>query len=237
MAKQAAEKVTATAKSPVKKPRVSKKQRENRELMLKALATAYAGIDSALEFGSVFQLLIAVMLSAQTNDNQVNKITQVLFVDHGTPETLGQLSIEEIEGYIKTCGLYKNKAKNVAATCKMILEDYGGQVPKTREELVKLPGVGRKTANVVLSVGYKLPALAVDTHVFRVAHRMGFSQGKTPDQVEEDLCNIIPKEDWAKAHHWLIWHGRKACHARKPDCENCPVTAYCPRLLENSKAK
>lgn len=206
-------------------------KQKNQQAILQILKDTYKGIGPALKFESVYQLLIAVILSAQTNDNQVNKITAELFREHGTPETMAELSEEEIIDYIRTCGLYKNKAKSIYATTRILLEQYGGEVPKDRDLLVKLPGVGRKTANVVLSVGFKEPALAVDTHVFRVAHRMGFSAGKNPDAVERDLCAIIPRDDWADAHHWLIWHGRKACPAKKPDCENCPVGKICPRLL------
>lgn len=209
---------------------VSKKQKNQQEI-LRILQETYKGIGPALKFDSVYQLLIAVILSAQTNDNQVNKITAELFREHGTPETMAQLSEEEIMDYIRTCGLYKNKAKSVYATTRILLEEYDGKVPRDRDLLVKLPGVGRKTANVVLSVGFKEPALAVDTHVFRVSHRMGLSDGKNPDAVEKDLCNIIPRENWADAHHWLIWHGRKACPAKKPDCDNCPVVEICPKLL------
>ncbi|MDD2569169.1 MAG: endonuclease III [Clostridia bacterium] len=187
----------------------------------------YDGTGSALKFGSVYQLLIAVILSAQTNDNQVNKITEKLFKNYGTPENLAKIKLAELEQLIKTCGLYKNKAKNILAASKIILEQYKGEVPKTREELMLLPGVGRKTANVVLSVGYGIPALAVDTHVFRLAHRLGFSNGKNPEQVEADLCAIIPEKDWAEAHHWLIWHGRKVCTAQKPKCDMCIVQQLC----------
>ena len=195
--------------------------------ILRLLQREYQHMASALHFGSIYQLLVAVILSAQTNDNQVNKITEKLFEQYGTPETMATLSVDELEQFIKTCGLYKNKAKNVLAATKMILEEYGGDVPQTREELMLLPGVGRKTANVVLSVGYKIPALAVDTHVFRVAHRLGFSAGKTPDRVEADLCAIIPEKDWADAHHWFIWHGRKICSAQKPKCAECFLRKLC----------
>ena len=206
-------------------------QSKNQREILAILKATYKGIGSALKFDSVYQLLVAVILSAQTNDNQVNKITAELFKNHGTPETMAQLSLEEIEDFIRTCGLYKNKAKSIYQTTRILLEQYGGEVPKDRDLLVKLPGVGRKTANVVLSVGFKEPALAVDTHVFRVSHRMGLSCGKNPDAVEKDLCAIIPKEDWADAHHWLIWHGRKACPAKKFDCEKCPVGKICPKII------
>lgn len=206
-------------------------QSKNQREILAILKATYKGIGPALKFDSVYQLLVAVILSAQTNDNQVNKITAELFKNHGTPETMAQLSLEEIEDFIRTCGLYKNKAKSIYQTTRILLEQYGGEVPKDRDLLVKLPGVGRKTANVVLSVGFKEPALAVDTHVFRVSHRMGLSCGKNPDAVEKDLCAIIPKEDWADAHHWLIWHGRKACPAKKFDCEKCPVGKICPKII------
>ena len=206
-------------------------QSKNQREILAILKETYKGIGPALKFDSVYQLLVAVILSAQTNDNQVNRITAELFKNHGTPETMAQLSLEEIEGFIRTCGLYKNKAKSIYQTTRILLEQYGGEVPKDRDLLVKLPGVGRKTANVVLSVGFKEPALAVDTHVFRVSHRMGLSCGKNPDAVEKDLCAIIPKEDWADAHHWLIWHGRKACPAKKFDCEKCPVGKICPKII------
>lgn len=206
-------------------------QSKNQREILAILKATYKGIGPALKFDSVYQLLVAVILSAQTNDNQVNKITAELFKNHGTPETMAQLSLEEIEDFIRTCGLYKNKAKSIYQTTRILLEQYGGEVPKNRDLLVKLPGVGRKTANVVLSVGFKEPALAVDTHVFRVSHRMGLSCGKNPDAVEKDLCAIIPKEDWADAHHWLIWHGRKACPAKKFDCEKCPVGKICPKII------
>lgn len=199
--------------------------------ILARLAEVYADTGSALNFGSVYQLLVAVILSAQTNDNQVNKITAGLFPAYGTPEKMAELTLPELEAKIQTCGLYKNKAKNILAMTHILLEKYHGEVPRTREELVALPGVGRKTANVVLSVGFGLPALAVDTHIFRVAHRLGLSAGKTPDAVEADLCALLPEEDWAKAHHWFIWHGRRVCDAKKPKCADCPVSEYCPRLL------
>ncbi|MGI5825776.1 MAG: endonuclease III [Bacillota bacterium] len=207
------------------------KKRKNQNAIMAVLQETYRGIGPALKFDSVYQLLIAVILSAQTNDNQVNKITAELFKEHGTPEKMAELSEDEIIDYIRTCGLYKNKAKSIYAATRILLNEYGGEVPKDRTLLMQLPGVGRKTANVVLSVGFKEPALAVDTHVFRVAHRMGLSNGKTPDAVERDLCEIIPKEDWADAHHWLIWHGRKACSAKKPLCESCPVDGICPKKI------
>lgn len=206
-------------------------QNDNAAKILQVMAEVYANDGPALEYASVYQLLVAVMLSAQTNDNQVNKITRQLFVDCGTPETMARLTVPELEERIHTCGLYKNKAKNILAATRLLLDEYNGQVPASRDELIKLPGVGRKTANVVLSVGFGLPALAVDTHIFRVAHRLGFSQGKTPDAVENDLCALIPEQDWAKAHHWFIWHGRRVCDSRKPKCGECPLAGLCPQLI------
>lgn len=210
-----------------KTKRISAKERQRIQAVLAILAQTYKDSKSALKFNSIYQLLIAVILSAQTNDNQVNKITDVLFVNHGTAESMATLSLTEMEDYIKTCGLYKNKAKNVLATSHMLLEQYGGQVPDTREELMRLPGVGRKTANVVLSVGFGKPAMAVDTHVFRVSHRLGISTGKDPLETEGDICRVVPEADWADAHHWLIWHGRKICSAQRPKCGSCPLSALC----------
>lgn len=210
---------------------MSEERPKHYQKILARLAEVYADTGSALHFGSTYQLLVAVMLSAQTNDNQVNKITADLFPEYGTPQQMATLTLAELEEKIQTCGLYKNKAKNILAATQILLAQYGGEVPHTREELVALPGVGRKTANVVLSVGFNLPALAVDTHIYRVAHRLGLSAGKTPDAVEADLCALIPEEDWAKAHHWFIWHGRRVCDARRPKCADCPVGDLCPRLI------
>lgn len=201
---------------------------ENKDGILHILEQQYGGRESALHFKSVFQLLIAVMLSAQTNDNQVNKITEKLFTEAPDCRAMSGLSIEELEQSIKTCGLYKNKAKNIAATCQILLKEYGGEVPAEREALQALPGVGRKTANVVLAVGFGIPALAVDTHVFRVSHRMGLAAGNTPDAVEQELCSVIPQDKWAEAHHWLIWHGRLCCTAKSPSCGKCPIRELCP---------
>lgn len=203
------------------------------DAILAILEETYRGTGSALKFGSVFQLLIAVMLSAQTNDNQVNRITDKLFPLYPDAASFAALTPEELEPLISSCGLYKNKAKNIVAASRIINDNYGGQVPADKEELVALPGVGGKTANVVLAVGYGIPALAVDTHVFRVANRMGLADAKTPQQTEAALCALIPKEKWGEAHHWLIWHGRKRCSARNPQCGDCPVARLCPGCLKS----
>lgn len=212
-------------------------EKKRRLAVLELLEAHYGETESALEFKSPFQLLIAVMLAAQTNDNQVNKVTGRLFADFPTAAAFAQAEPEQIEPYINTCGLYKNKAKNIVAACRMIVSDYGGEVPADKEQLTRLPGVGGKTANVVLSVGFGIPALAVDTHVFRVSNRLGLAQGKTPEEVEKQLTAWIPREKWSAAHHWLIWHGRRICAARNPKCADCPLAALCPSEgLSQSKA-
>ena len=205
--------------------KLTKKQKND---ILALIEQEYGGTGPALRFGSVWQLLVAVVLSAQTNDNQVNRITEPLFKEYPDAASLCALTPEQLEPMIATCGLYKNKARNIIATAHIVQEKYGGRVPDTKEELTALPGVGNKSANVILAVGYGIPALAVDTHVHRVSNRMGLTVSKTPDQTEAQLCALIPKEKWAAAHHWLIWHGRRCCDARKPRCLSCPVGGLCP---------
>jgi endonuclease-3 len=181
-----------------------------------------------LDYHDPYTLLVAVVLSAQATDAGVNKATKGLFAQAATPQTMVALGEEGVTQAIKTLGLYRAKAKNVIALSQKIMDDFAGEVPKTREELMQLPGVGRKTANVVLNVVYGHPTLAVDTHVFRVAHRLGLSRGKTPDDVEQDLMRIIPAPYLMNAHHWLILHGRYTCKARQPLCEACPLQTECP---------
>lgn len=200
---------------------------ENNKKALDILSDLYRDAKPALIFNGTFELLVSVMLSAQCTDVRVNKTTQKLFEKYNTPKSIADMDIELLENYIRSCGLYKNKAKNIQAASKAICENFGGKVPETREELMSLPGVGRKTANVVLSVGFSKPAFAVDTHVFRVANRIGLANAKTPDEVEKQITAIIPSENWGKAHHWLIYHGRLVCHSQKPDCENCKIKSYC----------
>lgn len=194
---------------------------------LEILGKTYKNAKPALVFKNEFELLVSVMLSAQCTDVRVNKTTEKLFENYNTPDSVANMDIALLEDYIRSCGLYKNKAKNIKAASIVICEKFGGNVPQTREELMSLPGVGRKTANVVLSVGFCKPAFAVDTHVFRVANRIGLANGKTPDEVEKQVTAIIPQEDWGKAHHWLIYHGRQVCHSQRPDCENCCVRLQC----------
>lgn len=180
-----------------------------------------------LEHVNTYTLLVAVVLSAQATDAGVNKATRALFKIADTPAKMVALGEEKLREYIKTIGLYRNKAKNVVLLSEQLLKDHGGAIPADRDELEKLAGVGRKTANVVMNIAYGVPTIAVDTHVFRVANRIGLSSGKNPLQVEEDLLRIIPKEYGVHAHHWLILHGRYLCKARKPDCWRCPIADLC----------
>ena len=206
--------------------------------VLNILEKHYHGIGSALNYRNNFELLVAVILSAQTSDLQVNRITASLFAKYPTPSKMSSLSEEQLALEIKSCGLYRNKAKNILATVKILLNEYAGKVPHTREELMKLPGVGRKTANVVLANAFGISAFGVDTHIFRVANRVGLTESKNPLQTEEQLTRLIPEEKWNAAHHWLIWHGRKICKAQKPLCSVCPVNCLCPgninKGVENS---
>lgn len=198
--------------------------------ILDILAATYPDAKPALVFSNPFELLIATILSAQSTDEQVNKVTAKLFAHYKTPQEIAQLTQEQLEEYIKGCGLYKNKSKNILATCKILVEKYGGQVPDTLEQLMELPGVGRKTANVVLSNAFGQDAIAVDTHVFRVSNRLGLACAKDPLETEKQLQQNIPQKYWSQAHHWLIYHGRLICKARKPKCRKCPVESLCPKI-------
>jgi endonuclease-3 len=182
---------------------------------------------SELEYGTPFQLLVAVVLSAQATDKGVNLATRRLFPVAGTPEAIVALGEEALRDYVKTIGLFRTKAKNVIALSRILLEEHGGEVPRTREALERLPGVGRKTANVVLNVAFGEPTMAVDTHIFRVANRTGLAPGKDPLAVEQKLLKVVPAEFRLHAHHWLILHGRYTCLARKPKCGECRVYAPC----------
>ena len=180
-----------------------------------------------LLYHSPFELLIAVILSAQATDVSVNKATEKLFRVANTPQAILDLGEERLKGYIQHIGLYNTKAKNIIETCRILVEQYGGEVPRTRKELEALPGVGRKTANVVLNTAFGEPTMAVDTHIFRVANRTRIAPGKTPLQVEQKLLRVIPKEYLKDAHHWLILHGRYTCTARNPKCGRCLINDLC----------
>jgi len=192
-----------------------------------ALRSANPNPQSELEFHSPFELLIAVILSAQATDKSVNVATRKLYPTANTPAAILKLGVEGLSPYIRHIGLYNAKAKNVIETCRLLLERHGGEVPHDRAALEALPGVGRKTANVVLNVAFREPTLAVDTHVFRVANRTGLAPGKTPLAVEARLLKVTPVEFLQHAHHWLILHGRHVCVARLPQCYKCVIVAYC----------
>ncbi|WP_303783235.1 endonuclease III [Azovibrio restrictus] len=201
--------------------------REKRSAIFARLQAANPTPTTELEYASPFQLLIAVLLSAQATDVGVNKATRRLFPVAPTPEAMLALGEEGLMEHIKTIGLYKTKAKNAIATCRILLERHGGQVPEDRAALEALPGVGRKTANVVLNTAFGQPTIAVDTHIFRVANRTGLAPGKDVREVEDKLIKFTPPEYRQNAHHWLILHGRYVCKARKPECGRCPLFDLC----------
>ena len=205
--------------------RVTKKIKEEQ---IRILGEVYKDTKPALIFRNPFELLIAVILSAQCTDKRVNVTTARLFQKAATPAAILALGLPALEEEIRDCGLFRNKAKNIMATCQILCETYGGEVPADFAKLQELPGVGRKTANVVMSVGFHVPAIAVDTHVFRVSNRLKLAEGDTPLAVEQGLMKTIPKDKWSAAHHWLIWHGRNICKARKPLCSQCPLAEVCP---------
>ncbi len=197
------------------------------KLILDELAALYPDAQPALKFRSPYELLVAVILSAQCTDERVNKVTEVLFERYNTPQKMLGLTQEQLEKYIFSCGFYRNKAAHILSASLDICEKFGGEVPATLEELKTLAGVGQKTANVVYAVAFGGDAIAVDTHVFRVSNRLGIAEGKTPAKVEEGLCAALPKEEWSKAHHYLIYHGRRVCHSQRPDCANCTLKEHC----------
>lgn len=180
-----------------------------------------------LHFHNPYTLLVAVMLSAQSTDKGVNKATEALFKIADTPQKMLNLGIDKLKDYIKTIGLYNNKAKNIIEMSRQLVAEFSGEVPADRDVLTTLAGVGRKTANVVMNVWFKQPTLAVDTHVMRISHRLDFSQGKTPLEVEKDLLKVLPKDLIINTNHWLVLFGRYTCKAQRPLCENCPISAYC----------
>jgi len=187
-----------------------------------------------LEHVNPFTLLVAVVLSAQATDAGVNKATRPLFAVADTPQKMLALGEEKLGDYIRTIGLWRNKAKNVMALCDALIRDHGGKVPDNRDQLVELPGVGRKTANVVLNMAFGQPTMAVDTHIFRLGNRLGLAPGTTPEQVEEQLLKIVPQEYLRHAHHWLILHGRYICKARRPECERCIIADLCKAAVKTS---
>ena len=216
-------------KSPKRpKKRVSPAEKARVEELFRRFSQTIEDPKTELEFQDPFTLVVAVVLSAQATDKSVNKATEKLFAVADTPQKMLALGEQELIPYIASIGLFRTKAKNVIRLSQIVHEQYGGQVPLKRDQLQALPGVGRKTASVVLNELRVEPAIAVDTHVFRVSHRLKLSAGKTPDEVEQDLMAITPQPYLTRAHHWLILHGRYTCVARRPKCEVCPVRDLCP---------
>ncbi len=205
---------------------------DKRQEILCELAALYPDARPALKYRNPYELLVAVILSAQCTDERVNKVTEVLFKEYSTPAAMLKLTQEELEKYIYSCGFYRNKAAHILSASRDIVEKFGGEVPNDFDKLRTLAGVGQKTANVVWSVAFGGDAIAVDTHVFRVSNRLGLACADTPIKVENQLKQAIPQEDWSKAHHWLIYHGRRVCHSQRPDCANCTLKYYCKHYNE-----
>ncbi|MBV8669211.1 MAG: endonuclease III [Candidatus Eremiobacteraeota bacterium] len=199
-----------------------------RALILERLAAAYPNAVTALHYQNPFQLLVAVILSAQCTDARVNLVTPELFARYSTPQALASAKRRDLERIIKSCGFFRMKTRNLIGASSMLVERYRGQVPSTIDELLELPGVGRKTANVILAVVFGQAAIAVDTHVFRVANRLRLARATTSAKMELALQRVIPQAQWSHAHHWLIYHGRQVCHARKPACPQCVLLDLCP---------
>lgn len=202
--------------------------------VVKLLEEMYPDAKAELDFKNPYELLVATVLSAQCTDVRVNEVTKVLFKEAPTVEALSAMPLEMLETIIKSCGLYKSKAKNLKETARLIVEVHGGQVPEQIETLMTLPGVGKKTANVVVSNAFGTPAIAVDTHVFRVSNRIGLVHEDNVEDTEESLMKVIPKSMWTKSHHTIIFHGRRVCKARKPDCDHCRLSAICLAKLNQT---
>lgn len=196
------------------------------EHILAELERLYPNVKAQLEFTSPYELLVATMLAAQSTDKQVNKVTPKLFADHPDVFSIAKMTPEELFPYVRSCG-FKSKAGNIVNTSRILVEKYGGEVPRTMEELTELPGVGRKTANVVLANAFGIPTMAVDTHVFRVSNRLGLAHAKDVLHTEQQIMEVVPRDKWIEAHHWMIYHGRQVCHARKPACDSCTLAVWC----------
>ena len=205
------------------------------EAVLAELAKAHPDAKPELDFSNPFELLIATMLSAQCTDKQVNRVTPALFRDHPNAASVAAMTEDELIGYIRPCGFFNTKAKHILSACRDIVDRFGGEVPSGREELQSLAGVGRKTANVVLSNAFGTPAIAVDTHVFRVSNRIGLASASTVEKTEQQLMENIPEDKWSIAHHWLIFHGRRVCSSQRPKCANCTLKGLCKYYSENKR--
>ncbi len=200
--------------------------------ILRLLEETYPEAKAELVFSNPYEMMVATILSAQCTDRQVNKVTPAVFARYPDVAAMAEARVEDLYPMVKSCG-FKNKAGNIIAACRMIMDEYGGKVPDNREDLVRLPGVGRKTANVVLSNAFGIPAFAVDTHVFRVSNRLGLCRADTVEETEKQMTALIPRENWGRAHHWLIWHGRRICKAQKPLCGECPMKDLCEWYKKN----
>lgn len=210
---------------------VSDKKRQQVAEVLNILDQIYPEARCSLDYTSPLELLVATILSAQTTDVRVNIVTKQLFRQYPTARSYAEADIEQVAQVIRTVGCYRNKARNLVLCGQQLCRDYAGQVPQTMEQLVALAGVGRKTANVVLSNGFDIPGLAVDTHVKRVSRRLGWTRHDEPEKIEQQLCQLIQPQRWGQSSHLLIYHGRAICKARRPDCENCPVASLCKKVL------
>ena len=207
----------------------------NRETKRKALARLeemYPEAKAELAFSNPYEMMVATILSAQCTDKQVNKVTPAVFARYPDASAMAEAREEELYPMVKSCG-FKTKAANIIAACRIIRDEYGGQVPDTMEELTRLPGVGRKTANVVLYNAFGIPAFAVDTHVFRVSNRIGLCRADTVEETEKQMTQLIPRDKWGNAHHWLIWHGRRVCKAQRPMCGECGLREMCDYARKN----
>ena len=201
--------------------------RETKYRILEKLEKMYPEAKAELVFSNPYEMLVATMLSAQCTDRQVNKVTPSVFSRWPDPDAMAEASVEELFPLVRSCG-FRSKAGNIIAACRIIKTEYGGKVPDTMEDLTALPGVGRKTANVVLSNAFGIPAFAVDTHVFRVSNRLGLCRADSVEETEKQMTRLIPREKWGQAHHWLIWHGRSLCKAQHPLCAECALKDLCP---------
>ena len=208
----------------------NKKQQPNHQKILKLLKSHYQGTQCALSYKTPYQLLVATVLSAQCTDERVNKVTPHLFKKYPDPQSTSQAHLKQIETLIRSTGFYKNKAKHIQSTAKKIVQDHQGEVPRTMQQLTCLPGIGRKTANVILGNAFGIPGVVVDTHVTRLSNRLGLARGKNATKLEKDLEKIVPQKDWTDFSHWMISHGRILCKARKPLCSDCFLNHICPQI-------
>lgn len=206
----------------------------SKQAILAELKRLYPDAKPELNFSNPYETLVATILSAQCTDKQVNKVTPAVFAQYPDVVSMAAASVEDLYPLVKSCG-FKSKAGHIIDACRMIVAQYGGEVPSTLEELVTLPGVGRKTANVVLAFAFNIPALPVDTHVFRVSNRLGLVDASTVEETERQLMQVIPKEDWQEAHHWLIFHGRRVCKAQRPMCEVCTLHDLCKHIKQHGE--